>query len=130
MPGRARAHPGAIAVSVGLLPGAAADDPTLVAHLASLVNDVYLDAEAGLWNPLVSFAERHAVDRGHRAMPLELLVPRGWVHPAKQRLAGWYTRLGYELAGLTDIAAIHPALADRLATPSDVRIYRKPLTAP
>jgi hypothetical protein len=53
------------------------------------------------------------------------------VGPPRQAAAGGLVhRLGYELAGLTDIAAIHPALADRLATPSDVRIYRKPLTAP
>jgi ribosomal protein S18 acetylase RimI-like enzyme len=36
---------------VRLLEPAAADDGTLVAQLASLINDVYLAAESGLWRP-------------------------------------------------------------------------------
>jgi GNAT superfamily N-acetyltransferase len=39
------------ALAVRPLEPAAAHDVTLVAHLANLINDVYLTAESGLWRP-------------------------------------------------------------------------------
>ncbi len=84
---------------------------------------------AGVGRALVGFAERHARDRGLRAMRLELLVPRGWRHPHKEFLKAWYGRLGYELVGTTTVDEVHPHLAPLQATPCDVLRYEKPLRA-
>src|SRR5215212_5980803 len=51
----------------------------------------------GVGNALLDFIERASRDRGMRAMQLELLVPRGWSHPGKEFLRGWYGRRGYRL---------------------------------
>ena len=54
----------------------------------------------GIGRALVEFAERHGRDQGLRALRLELLVPRGWRHPAKEFLSSWYSRIGYRVIGL------------------------------
>ena len=63
-------------------------------------------------------------------MRLELLVPRGWTHPNKEFLKGWYGRRGYRLARTTTIAEEYPHLAPLLATPCDLEIHEKPLQPP
>jgi GNAT superfamily N-acetyltransferase len=54
---------------------------------------------SGVGRALVSAAEDLMRSRGAETMRLELLVPRDWVHPTKQRLQDWYTRLGYAVFG-------------------------------
>jgi hypothetical protein len=54
-------------------------------------------------------------------MRLELLVPRSGSHPFKERLAGWYSRLGYQAAGRRD-ADFHG-----LAVPCELLLFVKPL---
>jgi GNAT superfamily N-acetyltransferase len=82
----------------------------------------------GIGSALVRFAEQRSRERGHRTIELELLVPRGWVHPSKRFLDEWYRRIGYRVArtGMFDHA--YPQLAPLLATPCDFVIYEKPLT--
>jgi GNAT superfamily N-acetyltransferase len=46
--------------------------------------------------------------RGVTTMQLELLVPKGWVHPEKNKLQAWYMRLGYRVSALSS-AATQPA---------------------
>lgn len=82
---------------------------------------------AGLGRRLVAFAEQRCRDQGCRTMQLELLVPRGWVHPAKDRLAQWYGRLGYRVVRTGSIDEDFPHLAPLLATSCDFLIYHKPL---
>jgi GNAT superfamily N-acetyltransferase len=84
---------------------------------------------AGVGRELVVFAERKCRSEGLRTMRLELLVPRGWTHPMKEFLAGWYTRIGYRVARAGTIDEAYPALAPLLATPCDFVIYHKDLTA-
>ena len=60
-------------------------------------------------------------------MRLELLVPRHGTHPAKERLHGWYSRLGYRPVGRDDFTAGYPELAPWLAVPCDLVAYAKPL---
>jgi len=84
----------------------------------------------GIGGGLLRFAEQRSRGAGLRAMQLELLVPRGWAHPAKEFLAGWYTRLGYALSRTGRIEEAYPALGPLLATPCDLRIYRKELRPP
>ncbi|MDQ7802372.1 GNAT family N-acetyltransferase [Amycolatopsis sp. A133] len=81
----------------------------------------------GVGRDLVRFAEEASRDAGCREMQLELLVPRDWVHPSKQFLAGWYERLGYRVTHRADFAGDYPHLAPALATPCDFVVYRKDL---
>jgi len=81
----------------------------------------------GVGRELVRFAERDSLAAGRPVMQLELLVPREWTHPTKEFLTGWYGRLGYRLVRVGTIGEAHPDLAPLLATPCDVRVYRKDL---
>ena len=83
----------------------------------------------GIGRALVSFAERWAVERGHGAMQLELLVPTSWMHPSKEFLRAWYTRIGYREVRTGHLAELYPELAPLLATTCDLVVYRKELAA-
>jgi GNAT superfamily N-acetyltransferase len=83
----------------------------------------------GVGRALLAFAERDSRERGMRAMRLELLVPRAWRHPSKEFLKAWYGRSGYRLIRTESVDDAHPRLAPLLATPCDLQIYEKPLTA-
>ena len=52
---------------------------------------------SGVGRELVRSAEELMRSRGVTTMQLELLVPKEWVHPEKDRLRAWYTRLGYRV---------------------------------
>jgi GNAT superfamily N-acetyltransferase len=82
----------------------------------------------GLGRRLVDFAEAWARDQGAATMQLELLVPRDWVHPVKDFLREWYTRIGYRAVRGGSLADDYPALEPLLATPCDFVIYHKPLS--
>jgi GNAT superfamily N-acetyltransferase len=81
----------------------------------------------GVGRELLLFAERKSRAEGARSMQLELLVPRGWTHPAKVFLDAWYTRLGYRVSRTGAMDEAYPALAPLLATHCDFVIYEKPL---
>ncbi len=66
----------------------------------------------GVGRALVDFAERHGLERGRRAMQLELLVPRAWRHPAKEFLR----------AGTAAAATASPAPA---RSPTRIRTWRR-----
>jgi GNAT superfamily N-acetyltransferase len=83
----------------------------------------------GVGRELVRFAEQQARDAGHGTMQLELLVPRTWTHPSKERLAGWYSRIGYRTIRTGTIDDAYPHLAPLLATTCDFVIYQKALRA-
>jgi GNAT superfamily N-acetyltransferase len=81
----------------------------------------------GVGRALVRFAEETSAARGAVLMRLDLLVPRAGVHPAKERLHAWYSRLGYRIDGVSDFVALYPEVADLVAVPCDLRSYTKPL---
>jgi GNAT superfamily N-acetyltransferase len=83
----------------------------------------------GLGRDLVDWAEGRARADGAEMMQLELLVPRAWTHPWKERLAGWYERLGYEQERVGRIDEAYPHLAPRLATACDFVVYVKKIGA-
>ena len=60
-------------------------------------------------------------------MQLELLVPRRWAHPQKDRLHAWYTRLGYEVVRTASFEQVAAPLAPKLATPCQFLVFRKSL---
>jgi GNAT superfamily N-acetyltransferase len=81
----------------------------------------------GIGRELVRYAERHSLAEGRPVMRLELLVPRGWRHPSKERLAEWYGRLGYRLVRVGTLDEDYPHLAPLLTAPCEYRIYHKDL---
>jgi hypothetical protein len=64
---------------------------------------------------------------GVTTMQLELLVPKGWVHPEKERLRSWYTRLGYRVVRSAPFEQVAAHLASKLAAPCEFLIFRKRL---
>jgi GNAT superfamily N-acetyltransferase len=81
----------------------------------------------GVGRELVRSAEELMRSRGLATMQLELLVPKGWVHPQKQRLHGWYSRLGYRVVRSAPFEQVAAHLASQLATPCEFLIFHKPL---
>jgi GNAT superfamily N-acetyltransferase len=81
----------------------------------------------GVGRALVDFVEERSRARGLRAVRLELLLPREWRHPSKERLKAWYGRRGYRVVGSSSVEAAHPHLAPLLATPCELAVYEKPL---
>jgi GNAT superfamily N-acetyltransferase len=82
----------------------------------------------GVGREIVRSAEALARARGVTTMQLELLVPQGWVHPQKDRLRAWYTRLGYETVRSAPFEEIATHSASQLATPCEFLVFRKALT--
>ncbi len=82
---------------------------------------------SGIGRELVRSAEDLIRSRGVTTMQLELLVPKGWVHPEKARLRGWYNRLGYEVVRSAPFEEVAGHLASQLAVPCEFLIFRKPL---
>jgi GNAT superfamily N-acetyltransferase len=101
------------------------DPTTAVLGLVSVAPEQW---GGGVGRELVRSAEELARSRGITVMQLELLVPRGWVHPEKDRLRAWYERLGYEVVRSAAFEEIAPhAAASRLATPCEFLVFRKSL---
>jgi GNAT superfamily N-acetyltransferase len=82
---------------------------------------------SGVGRELVRSAENLMRSGGVTTMQLELLVPKGWVHPEKERLSGWYTRLGYRVVRSAPFEQVAAHLASQLAVPCEFLIFRKPL---
>jgi GNAT superfamily N-acetyltransferase len=81
----------------------------------------------GAGRELVRSAEELARSRGVATMQLELLVPKRWVHPEKERLRAWYTRLGYRVIRTAPFEEVAAHLAPQLATPCEFLVFRKSL---
>jgi GNAT superfamily N-acetyltransferase len=79
----------------------------------------------GIGRELVRTAEELMRSRGMTTMQLELLVPKGWAHPEKERLRSWYTRLGYQVVRSAPFEEVAAHLASQLATPCEFLIFRK-----
>jgi GNAT superfamily N-acetyltransferase len=82
---------------------------------------------SGVGGELVHSAEELMRSHGVTAMQLELLVPKGWVHPEKERLRSWYTRLGYRVVRSAPFEQVAAHLASQIAAPCEFLIFRKPL---
>jgi GNAT superfamily N-acetyltransferase len=81
----------------------------------------------GAGRALLDAAEDRMRSLGADAMKLTLLVPRHSEHPFKQRLRGWYTRLGYDVTGVVPFEDVVPHAAPSLAVPCDLLLFHKPL---
>jgi GNAT superfamily N-acetyltransferase len=81
----------------------------------------------GVGRELVRSAEELMRSHGVTTMQLELLVPKGGVHPEKDRLRSWYTRLGYRVVRSAPFEEVAAHLASQLAVPCEFLIFRKGL---
>jgi GNAT superfamily N-acetyltransferase len=82
---------------------------------------------SGVGREIVRSAEELVRSRGATTMQLELLVPKGWVHPHKDRLRAWYTRLGYQTVRSAPFEEIATHSASQLTTPCEFLVFRKAL---
>jgi ribosomal protein S18 acetylase RimI-like enzyme len=83
---------------------------------------------SGIGRELVRSAEELMHSRGVSTMQLELLVPKGWVHPEKDKLRAWYIRLGYRVVRTAPFEQIAAHLAPQLAAACEMLIFHKSLT--
>ena len=83
---------------------------------------------SGVGRELVRSAEELIRSWGVTTMQLELLVPKDWAHPEKERLRAWYTRLGYRVVRSAPFEQVAGHLASQLATPCEFLVFHKPLT--
>ena len=81
----------------------------------------------GVGRELVRSAEDLMRSRGVATMQLELLVPRGWSHPEKERLRAWYSRLGYRVVRSAPFEEVATHATSQLATPCEFLVFSKPL---
>jgi GNAT superfamily N-acetyltransferase len=82
---------------------------------------------SGVGGGLVRAAEELMRSGGVATMQLELLVPKEWTHPEKERLRSWYTRLGYRVVRTARFDEVAAHLVSQLATPCEFLVFRKPL---
>jgi GNAT superfamily N-acetyltransferase len=83
----------------------------------------------GIGRELMRSAEDLMRSRGVTTMQLELLVPKGWIHPEKERLRRWYERLGYRVVRSAPFEQVAAHLAPQLATPCEFLVFRKSLAS-
>ncbi|MBX7147164.1 MAG: GNAT family N-acetyltransferase [Alphaproteobacteria bacterium] len=79
----------------------------------------------GIGKNLIKTAETWAKSNNHTIMQLEILTPRNWVHPNKEFLKIWYTKMGYIYQSTLDVKKSYPELALDLKTECDFLIYQK-----
>lgn len=82
----------------------------------------------GVGRALVRAAEELMRARGTATAQLELLVPVGRLHPDKERLREWYSRLGYRIVRTAPFEEIATHAASELTTPCEFLVFRKPLS--
>jgi GNAT superfamily N-acetyltransferase len=82
---------------------------------------------SGVGREIVRSAEELMRSRGVATMQLDLLVPREWVHPEKDRLRAWYTRLGYRIVRTASFEEMALHEASLLATPCEFLLFQKAL---
>jgi GNAT superfamily N-acetyltransferase len=78
----------------------------------------------GIGRELVRSAEELMRSRGVTTMQLGLLVPKGWVHPEKNKLHAWYMRLGYRVVRSAPFEQIASHLAPQLAVRCEILCSR------
>ncbi len=122
-------------IAVATAPGGRIVGSVHVHRIAAAINEFGLLVAApdnrgiGIGRTLVDFAEQYSIDRGLRAIQLELLVPRSWRHPSKEFLKTWYGRRGYRHIQTRQMVDAYPHLAPLLATPCDLEVHEKRLPA-
>jgi GNAT superfamily N-acetyltransferase len=76
---------------------------------------------------LVEHAENWARENSCHTMRLKILAPRHWLHPSKEFLRQWYSRLGYIQQTTERFESMPPEFVAELATECDFRVWHKKL---
>ena len=76
---------------------------------------------------LVNAVEVWCKKRSCTQIQLELLKPDDKIHPDKEFLYKWYTRIGYEFQSKTPYGDMYPELASLLKIPCTFEVYLKNL---
>lgn len=89
------------------------------------VNEDYLGQ--GVGSLLIKCAEEYCKKSNCKQIRLELLAPKDYVHPFKNRLDQWYTKLKYVKGKTEDFMTAFPQIAPNLAVPCNFTVYIKDL---
>ncbi|MFO0390101.1 MAG: GNAT family N-acetyltransferase [Alphaproteobacteria bacterium] len=81
----------------------------------------------GIGSSLMEAIEAFAHRKNVTIIRLELLTPRTWLHPSKEFLKNWYTRLGFCPETVEFFEKMHPEKAAHLATECDFTVWIKRL---
>jgi ribosomal protein S18 acetylase RimI-like enzyme len=81
----------------------------------------------GIGNSLVEAVEKRAVNEGSKFMDIEILRPRDFVIPIKDRLRHWYEGINYVFTHSQNFQDRRPDRAKELKVPSVFDCYRKEL---
>lgn len=81
----------------------------------------------GVGRLLVEAAERKAQKEGFSEMQLEILMPTEWKSVDKEKLKGWYERMGYAVVEARDFGDFYPEMVPLLACKVKYVIFRKGL---
>jgi len=82
---------------------------------------------AGIGRMLMKSIEDWAMMNTYKIIQLELLKPINYLHPDKEFLKGWYTKLGYRIISKTSYGDLYPNQASLLKIPCNFEIYQKNL---
>eukprot|EP00668_Euglena_longa_P029277 GGOE01036623.1.p1 GENE.GGOE01036623.1~~GGOE01036623.1.p1 ORF type:complete len:180 (-),score=47.78 GGOE01036623.1:184-723(-) len=85
------------------------------------------ERRGGVGRKLIAAAEDHCRAAGCTSMQLELLTPKGWVHPTKKFLDEWYRRIGYVPLRTKSFDREYPHSMPLMTGPCDFTLYSKPL---
>jgi len=81
----------------------------------------------GVGTSLMKRVENWALANNYKTIQLELLKPKAYIHPEKEFLNKWYTKLGYTLINKIPYGDLYPEQAHLLKIPCDFEIYQKKL---
>jgi len=81
----------------------------------------------GIGTTLMKSIEDWAVNNKYKIIQLELLKPINYLHPDKEFLNNWYTKMGYKLISKTTYGKLYPKQASLLKIPCNFEIYQKNL---
>ncbi|KPM45249.1 hypothetical protein AK830_g1279 [Neonectria ditissima] len=82
---------------------------------------------SGLGRKMVLFAEDECRRRECTIMQLELIAPTTFRHAGKERMEGWYNRMGYSIVKLGSFNDEYPELGKILLGPVEYKIFEKSL---
>ena len=96
-----------------------------------LLNADFAHSGIGIGTALVKAAEQFAQEKGARSMVIEILRPKTFSTPVKDKLKAWYTKLGYTFVDTVDFLAYKPyelEKSKRMVNPSVFDLYEKELS--
>jgi hypothetical protein len=116
-----------VTAEVRLLDPDEARDGDLVAELVRVINEAYAVGETGLWLEGTTRTGPAEIAEAIRSYVRPLDAGTTDLHPEKDRLRSWYTRLGYRVVRSAPIEEVAAHLASRLARSCEFLIFHKPL---